>query len=208
MNRFNKEIEKAIFDDKDVMDLRFKIDEIRKKNSLGRKAKQRKIINYSSVAAIVILLITTSVIFINLNKESVTKDYLRENYPEADFIRGELIQMEKELQSALVLYKNKKYDAAIVRLESYIKKDPDNISAIHYLAACNLEKENYEEAVCYFKRVVEHNNNLYLDQAEWLLALTYIRMKEKEKAKIWLKDIIKKQYIYSDKAKSLLRKIE
>ena len=208
MDKFNKEIEKIIFEDKDVMDLRFKINDIQRKNSFERKANQRRIIQYSSIAAIGILLITASIIFTNINKEIISKDYLRENYPEADFIRGELIQMDKELQSALVLYKNKNYDAAIIRLESYIKKKPENIAAIHYLAACNLESENYDKAILYFKKVVEHADNVYIDQAEWLLALTYIRINKPGKAKIWLNDIINKKYIYADKAKSLLKKIE
>jgi tetratricopeptide (TPR) repeat protein len=71
----------------------------------------------------------------------------------------------------------------------------------------NFENRKYPEAKRSFGKVIDNNNNLYIDQAEWYLALCYIKTDEREKAIQQLEKIKNEDGIYRNDAKKILRRI-
>jgi pentatricopeptide repeat protein len=53
--------------------------------------------------------------------------------------------------------------------------------------------------------VIDDKNNLYIDQAQWYLALCYLNTNETDKAKQLFKLIVKEGGIYKDDAKKIIR---
>ncbi|MEI8225392.1 MAG: hypothetical protein WCG82_05640 [Bacteroidota bacterium] len=60
----------------------------------------------------------------------------------------------------------------------------------------------------FFQILINNNNNLYIDQAQWYLALCYVKTDEREKAIQQLEIIKKEGGIYRNDAKKIIRKLK
>ena len=72
----------------------------------------------------------------------------------------------------------------------------------------NFEIQNYPEATNSFRKVINNNNNLYIDHAQWYLALCYIRTGDQVKAKEQLIEVEKSGSIYRKDARKILKRIK
>lgn len=72
----------------------------------------------------------------------------------------------------------------------------------------NMEESKYVEAEKAFTTVIDDNNNLFIESAQWYLALCYVKTEEKDKASQLLMSIRNDGGIYSREAKKVLRKIK
>jgi lipopolysaccharide biosynthesis regulator YciM len=68
--------------------------------------------------------------------------------------------------------------------------------------------KQYNEAGKSYKNVVDHNDNLYIEDANWLLGLCYIKTGETEKARARLEMIAASESRYSKKAAKALRRMK
>jgi hypothetical protein len=72
----------------------------------------------------------------------------------------------------------------------------------------NFEDQKYPEAKQSFVKVINDNNNLYIETAKWYLALCYVKTNEREKAIQQLEIIKKEGGIYSNDAKKVARELK
>jgi len=99
------------------------------------------------------------------------------------------------------------YRNAALYFRKVIENDPGNIESTMLYGVSNFEDRNYPEAEKSFHKVREDNNNLYLEDAEWYLALCYLKTNEMEKAVAWFTSIRESRSIYKRSAARILRSI-
>lgn len=81
---------------------------------------------------------------------------------------------ERDLQEAVQLYKNRRYEAALAALlECGIDPD-DNPEIAYYLGLCYTKLEKYDDALLYLEQVVtNHTNILLIYQSRMILSYIY-----------------------------------
>jgi thioredoxin-like negative regulator of GroEL len=89
-----------------------------------------------------------------------------------------------------------------------LESRPNDMQTVLLQGVSNFEEKKYPEAKQSFGRVIDDKNNLYIDQAQWYLALCYINTNEKEKAQRLLTLISKEGGIYRNDAKKIIRKLK
>jgi tetratricopeptide (TPR) repeat protein len=102
--------------------------------------------------------------------------------------------VEGEYQKALLLY-----DKAI--------KEKEEKFVYRFYKAASLQKlGRYEEAIPEYSEVIQHGDNIFVEEAEWYRALCYLKLEQKEAAQKHLLAIINRKGYYADDAKAVLRK--
>ncbi len=66
---------------------------------------------------------------------------------------------------------------------------------------------NYEKAIQEYTRVIDHGNNLFVEEAEWYKALCYLKLDMRLEAKQELLAVIERKAHYEQDAKAVLRKL-
>lgn len=92
-------------------------------------------------------------------------------------------------------------------LKRVITVEPANNAAKLFLGISFIETDQLKNAIPLFKNILESNDILFGEHARWYLSLCYIKLKEVEKAKLQLQQIIKDKTIYAQKATEILKKI-
>ncbi|MFA8449364.1 MAG: tol-pal system YbgF family protein [Bacteroidales bacterium] len=87
------------------------------------------------------------------------------------------------------------------------QKSPNNLMGQLYQGISYMEINKSEKAAIAFQKIISDNDNLFLDQAEWFLALTYIKMGKKSKAVKQLKTLSLNRGPYQNKAIELISKL-
>ena len=110
--------------------------------------------------------------------------------------------------TALDYYNIRDYRNAAHYFSKVVSNDPRYIESTMFYGVSNYEIKNFPEAEQSFRKVIGNNENLYLDDAQWYLALCYIQTGELVSALNQLELIKKSESIYSSDAKKILRKIK
>ena len=105
---------------------------------------------------------------------------------------------------ALEFYNTQDYAKAAALFSKVLESRPDMQVELLY-GVSNFEEKKYPEAKQSFGKVIDDKNNLYIDQAQWYLALCYLNTSETEKAKQLFKAISKEDGIYKKEAGKILR---
>jgi tetratricopeptide (TPR) repeat protein len=71
-----------------------------------------------------------------------------------------------------------------------------------------MKNNNFPAAKSSFRSIIDNADNFYIDQAQWYLALCYVKTRENRDAVSQLETIINSNSIYRDKAKKLIKKIK
>jgi tetratricopeptide (TPR) repeat protein len=108
---------------------------------------------------------------------------------------------------ALVEYGNQDYQKALQLFEKVLVEDESRMDVTLLTGISNLEIENYYKANNSFQKVINHNDNLFIEQAEWYLALCYLKTGEQEKAHLQFGKIITDNSLYKEEAEDILNKL-
>jgi len=113
-----------------------------------------------------------------------------------------------DLQKAIELYERNDYVTAASYLKSYLGSNPRESEAIMVYGVSEMAINNFPEAKASFRSILNNADNLYIDVAQWYLALCYVKTHENNEAVKQLEAIIPSNSIYSENARKLLRKIK
>ncbi|MCX7550659.1 tetratricopeptide repeat protein [Xanthomarina sp. F2636L] len=170
--------------------------------------QENSIFNYRNlaIAASVILLMgwfgyNT---FFNTNYNSLYDNNFSE-YPNTVYTitRGD---NENSLErEAFVAYETKNYQIAIEKLDAFSIETKKNYVGF-YKAQAYLGLENTEKAKALLTQVVTENES-FVAESTWYLALIAIKEKDKDQAKIYLEDLVNNYTYNKDKAQELLTKL-
>lgn len=195
----------AILKNQNVMSLRSKLADIEAKRSATVIAKRRPYLNYA--AAVGGLLIVGSLIFLpggNVSTEKIMQEYYKP-YDPPTTQRAAVAGTDGDFTMALEFYKTKDYERAAALFSKVLESRPGDMQVELLNGVSKFEEKKYPEAKQSFGKVIDDKNNLYIDQAQWYLALCYLNTNETEKAKQLLTAIEKEDGIYKKEARKIIR---
>jgi tetratricopeptide (TPR) repeat protein len=207
---FYKEIDEALADN-EVMELRMQLREmytqLTPETYRSSKPKFRRAARIAVAASLIALLGFST---INLFRFNTTQKLLEKYYQPYEVTstnRSSSSDADLVLRSALEKYQAQEYGEAVVLFEKVLEKNPEQMATQLYSGISNFEIAEYQKAGKSFTKVIEHNNNLYIEQAKWYLGFCYLKTEENDKAIKQFTEIAKSNSFYSEKAKAILKKL-
>jgi len=199
-----------ILDDREILDLRAKLNaiEMKKRSAGGLRKAAAKTSSYAA-AVVMAALISSALYFFLRPDPSPEKLYTTyyEKYESPGASRSAASAGDILMENAIASYSAKEYDKAIGYLEQVIANEQGNMESVFMHGMANMEANNYPVASGSFTRVIEHNDNLYLEDAAWYLGLCYMMTDNREKAVSQFDAIAGSKSRYSRQAARLSRKI-
>jgi tetratricopeptide (TPR) repeat protein len=200
-----------VLEKQDVISLRNKLSDIelrRKSHVLVKKSQARTYIKYAAIISVVIFIGTISIISQRtMSSEDVFNRYYKVYEPAASQ-RSSQSGTDADYAMALEFFNTHDYGKAAILFNKVVERNPKDMQSTLLNGMSNFENSQYPEAKRSFGKVIDNNNNLYIDQAEWYLAMCYLKTDEKEKAIHQLEAIKNEDGIYKDDAKKILKKLK
>jgi tetratricopeptide (TPR) repeat protein len=97
---------------------------------------------------------------------------------------------------------------AALYFSKVLSDDPKYIEATMYKGVSNYEVKNYPVAEQDFIKVLGNNDNLFIEDAQWYLALCYIQTGDKANATNQLTRIRNSESIYRKDARKILKSMK
>jgi tetratricopeptide (TPR) repeat protein len=207
-----REVDEAIADT-EALELRSQLDEIHEEltpqlEKMTRKSAKR-VLRYAVAAsiAVIISLGTYSLFFKKVNNNKLVTEFYKP-YDVTLVNRSANTNITPLMREALYKYENKEYQEAIGLFKSILEINPDMTASYLYSGISHLELEEYRKAENSLKAVLRHNDNLYMEQADWYLGMVYLMNEEKEKARVQFHKIEQAEGYYQERASKILRKLK
>jgi tetratricopeptide (TPR) repeat protein len=205
-----KEINDAVLED-DVIELRKRLNSIQRSSiNDTQKNRIRKLHSnkwYLAAAAITIVIIIGTFLISIISDTYSNEELFKKFYEPEDAVlitRSGNSESDLDLTKALQQFEQQNYKEAIPLL----KKIDNNVLSGFYLGIAYIETKNFSKAINEFKGVIEHGDNLFIEQSEWYLGLCYLMNNEKNKAIKDFRKIIKDNSLYKPEAEEILSKIK
>lgn len=110
------------------------------------------------------------------------------------------------LQQANNYFVGGEYEKALLLYDKAIKEHQEKFVFQFYKAASLQNLGRFEDAIPEFSKVIEHGDNMFVEEAEWYRALCYIKLERKDAAKEHLLAIVNRNGYFAKDAKAILRK--
>lgn len=112
------------------------------------------------------------------------------------------------IQIAQQFYQNADYQATISALNKIGDLEEGAFVAQFYKGLSNQNLQNYSDAIKEYQKVIDHANNMYIEEAEWYKALCYIKLNRSKEATRELIAVIDRKGHYEREAKAVLRRLK
>lgn len=194
-----KKIRAEVLQDKSSKETK---EEVAKVVSLGQKKKRTRPVLRWSMAAAIALAIGAAVYIVATNQTMSSQDLYATYYqPFDEEISVRNITAEDMGNQASQFYKAKNYESALPIFLKILEGEPENAEVQIATGICQLELGRFEKANQTFSSVV---NPLYKEQAQWYLAMNFLKQSDKENAKTILESIEQGDFNY-EKAQEILK---
>ncbi len=144
-------------------------------------------------ASILVIFIVSAVLLYTVEFKTVTHQTLYtehfEAYPLYQVKRSVDDTEDKILQEANRFYQEKAYGAALEQYQTILDMDPDRIDLTFYTGICLLSLDKTEEAKAAFHRIIQHKDNLFVNQSKWYLALAHLKLNQIDASQKVLNDL-------------------
>jgi hypothetical protein len=209
----SKEINNSILED-DVMALRETMNYMYQDDSLAKRKPQvfklPKFYYYAAASAA--LLIASGGLVQRLNNPSLDNNTVFEKYYSPYEVsvtyRSGDTEVDRLLLNALESYEEKDFAQALVLFEQVLQTRKKDMAAKLYSGITYLEEEKYQKAKTSFDNIISNNNNLFIEQAKWYLALCYLKTEKIEDAQVILSEIVKEESYYKEMAVGVLKDLK
>jgi tetratricopeptide (TPR) repeat protein len=206
-----KKIDNALINH-DLINLRNKLAVLEKtrKEKLV-EADRKKAIGIRFAAAVAGFIIIGSLIMLSRNHMSNNDTLYKNNFSAYEYqniSRSDVLNSSPEFAKALQLYEANNYSQAATLFKEYLQSHPEDMPAQLVYGVTEMQNGNYPVAESSFRSVINDNDNLYIDNAQWNLALCYVATGQNTQAIKELNAIVNSESIFSKKAKKLLRQIK
>jgi tetratricopeptide (TPR) repeat protein len=195
----------------DAILLRNRLTEIEKRRAAEVPVKsQRKHVTLRYAALVAGLIIISSIAFLsnrNLPKDEIISRYYKP-YEGISTSRSQQSVSNTDYSIALEYYNVHDYRNAARYFSKVLSSDPKYMESTMHFGISNYEERNYPEAKKSFIKVIDNNDNLFIEDAQWYLALCYIQTEEIKKAADQLTLIKKSESIYRKDAAKILKRIK
>ncbi len=199
----------------DVIRLRNQLDKIHAtvepeyQESITRKVVQNK---YVRIAAASVVVIVALGLFLNyiLSRPADGTELFQRYYetPVLSVTVRSNAELDNLFHDAIIHYNNGEFTDALSLFEQVIEKDNSNMKAHLATGISHIEINQTKEAEESFETVIQHKDNLYVDRAEWFLALCYLKLNDLDNARQQFDTIAKNDLSYKqNEAKRILKKL-
>lgn len=190
--------------DTDSIEFRQRIVEIARNLKEKKKRKKKSLFWKITAAAAAAIIVGVSMFIWQQNsdyKNHLFEDFY-EVYPVEDMVRG---NVKNNLDSTLDKYENGNFMEAIPELSEFVKQNPKDASLKLYLGNCLLQTSQEKKAIDVFKDIPFQSSNY--EDAQWYLALSYIKIGDKQKAESVLKGLVEFDGVHRKNAQSLINEL-
>jgi tetratricopeptide (TPR) repeat protein len=202
-----QEVDNAI-KDTEVLNLRLQLESIHadtvQKSGRGFSHSHRRILRYAAVAASVAIIIGIGIGLFQDN--SLTERFYRP-YNVTMVNRSAEMGIDLTLREAMKKYENKEYKEAVILFERVIEAEPDMLSNFLYSGISYMEIKEYKHAERSFQCIIDHKDNLYVEQADWYIGFCYLLTDRREKAYKHFSKLANENGYFSERAKEILKKL-
>lgn len=176
-----------------------------RKAAAKRKVASKRAIQYAAIFAGLILIGSISLYLMkNNNTADIAEKYAPEYSPLAAY-RSSSAVLDEAYTRATEYYSSGNYTEAIIWFNRIV--DPD--MQVEFLkGSSHMQISQYNEAIGSFCKVVEDNDNLFIEDARFYLGVCYIQTDQAEKAKELLGYIVNSENRHKKNARKLLKKID
>lgn len=208
--RLEKDVTAALAQE-DIIDFRAKCMEAQNEINLADK-KLVRIVHitrrywYAAASILTIGLIIGGMLLFNPG------EYSSEKLFKMYYKSGETIGLSRsgnvDMAEALRYFSKNDFQTAEGLFEKILVSDPSNFAVMYYAGISNIELKNYPQAIQLFNSIINEGDNLYTENAEWYLGLTYLAAGEPEKAdEIFVNIAASPNHYYNSDANSILEKL-
>lgn len=207
---FQKEVAEAITED-DIMELRGELESIESSRRKGLKLHLTNIQKFTAAASITLFL-GLGLLWLYIgqitNPQELYASYFQ-TYPNIHSQRSvnKDAQTERLERVAFQAYEEKNWTVAVSLFNELIDASPENTTYVFYGGIVNLKQEKPEQAISHFKEVLQEQDNLLASQANWYIALAYLKTGNINQVKYYLDKIITANMDRKEEAKELLQKL-
>ncbi len=127
------------------------------------------------------------------------------NLIEKDF--EETTAANKILKSGLWYFNKGKYSKALANFLLLLEANPNDVNSLFYSAVSYYQIGKYDKTIKNLEAVLKSSNNTFHPEAKWNLALSYLKISEKAKAKQLLIEILNEKGFYSKRAGEKLKSL-
>jgi tetratricopeptide (TPR) repeat protein len=198
-----------ILKNQNVISLRNKLSRIENQRKEAKQpvknSKKTTYIKYAAVFTGLILLASIALFSgKNLTAEKIMSRYYKVYEPPTSQRSAQSVT-DADFSLAIEFYNTHDYERAAALFTKVLENKPNDMQTVLLKGVANFEEKKYPEAKQSFGKVIDNKDNLYIDQAEWYLALCYLNTNETDKAKQLFKSIENENGLYKNDAKKIIR---
>jgi tetratricopeptide (TPR) repeat protein len=155
--------------------------------------------NGTYAAVLLVLIGLSSVIWQNNEKDRNSYDgYFKAPVAVSTFRSVEAVKNE-DLNKGFDMYNKSEFVSALQYFDKVLQTENVNPIAHYWAGLTNQQIRQYPEALHHFRQVIDHHNNLFVEQAEWFSILCKLKMSGKESIVSPLEAVIsRKGFYYKD----------
>jgi len=133
-----------------------------------------------AAASLLALFAVAATLYLQTNRNISTDSLFNEYYTAEKIV--EQTRCNKNIVEAVIKFQQKDFAKASALFKSILDKDNSNIAVWFYYGISNIETKNYDNSIKAFNTIINQNDNLYVEHAEWYLGLCYLKYNQKDKA--------------------------
>jgi tetratricopeptide (TPR) repeat protein len=182
-------------------------------NSIHKDAQRKGIVRslgvyrLAGIAAAMALLIGFGTLMFNMFGTSSTQQLYAAYFQQEKSVlnvRSAGLNMEQTVMQGMQYYEMNKFEIAIAMFDM----EPGNLLGKLYSGISYMELNDFEKAMGYFNFIIQHKDNLFIDQSEWYLSLCYLKTNRMEEASRLLDKIANERGVFKTKAQMLLNELK
>ena len=209
-----KEVDEAI-SDTEVLDFRAQLNDLREESRETENGKRvfrfTRPWHYAASAALALLVAIglATVLGRPLSNNDLFVKYMKpyELVLTNRSVESDVIQLM--MNNAQDKFLKREFESAIGFFEEVLEINSEKVEADFYMGISYMEIEQHSDASSSFSRVIEHNDNLYIQKAQWYLAGCLLAMDETDRARRQLAMIASSSnHYYKDDAEKILKRMK
>lgn len=161
----------------DIISLRDKLSVIEKRSKesiANRKSKKAALAKYAALVAGLILVGSVTLFQSkNISNDEVMSRYY-ERYEPTTTLRSGNYEADNDFSQAVVLYKSNDYFNAALLFSKVLESSPNYMQSQFLHGVSKFEVEQYPDAERSLSSVINDNDNYFIENAQWYLALCYV----------------------------------
>ena len=209
-----KEVDEAIADT-EVLDFRAQLTDLReetRRSETGRRVfRFTRPWHYAASAALALLVAIglATVLGRPLSNSDLFAKYMKPYELVLTNRAGDNDATKLWMNKAQTAYLNGDFETAVERYDEVLQINPDKIEADFGKGVSNLGIQKYVDASESFTRVIEQNDNLFIQKAEWFRAGCLLALDETDRARRQLAMIASSaHHYYKDDAAKILKRMK